>query len=282
MPFGILVRSIVLWFSLFVVGGGAAVPLALADAPGCNDQIARGVQAIHRGRVAQLSRCLRSGNYADCNDADSHTVAHENELTRYVAAENSECREALAAGAEMAEFGIESCPAEWKGCDLLVPVIDDPSDLADCLICGLHGHDLFVRDSFGLPGVAPTDSKERRCNLNLARTLGQALRKGFKGVSRCADGQEKPFACFLDTDPRSRFGKAVGRIAKKVGKCRLDEGEAPETLAKVCGGQASEAALTECLQARTRCLVCRSSELAFSQGLDCVAESGDIDCDGSF
>ncbi len=274
-------RALLLGIAL-AAAGGALAPGAHADAPGCNDQITRGVQAVHRGRVAQLSRCLRSGNYDGCNDMDSHTVAHENELRRYVAAEGSQCREAIDQGALLSEFGPASCPDEWNGCDLLVPSIDDPADLAECLVCGLHGHDLFIRETFGLPGAPPSDRKARRCNLNLSRTAGQAVRKGYKDIARCARGGEQPFDCTPDASEGTRFGKSVARVAAKVAKCRLDQGEAPETLAGVCGGVGDEAELASCLEGRVLCLVCRAEELSLRQGIDCAAFSGTADCDGAF
>jgi hypothetical protein len=139
-----------------------------------------------------------------------------------------------------------------------------------------------VRDTFAMPRMTPTDRDERRCNLKLARTLGQSVRKGFKQISACARGGEQPFYCSIDTGETSRLGKALARLGKKVSKCKLDQGRAPGTLASVCDGVADEAELSDCLRARTVCLVCRSAEIAFNQGIDCAAVSGHAACDGTF
>lgn len=272
------------WFLVLLLAGTtAATPVVLADAAACNDAIARGVQAVQRGRVAQLSRCASAGNYSSCNDADSHTVAHENELRHWVAEAGSACADAVAMGSVVGEFGPALCPAEWNDCDVAVPTVNDLDDLADCMLCGLRGYDLFVRDSAGLPRSDTIDRSERSCAKKLLRTSGRAYRKGFRELSRCAAGGEQPFNCPLDISQGTRFAKKLSALDRAATRCRFPEGRALAVLTNFCEGSAADAdELASCLRARTICTTCRSGNLAFGQEIDCAALSASAACDGVF
>jgi len=249
----------------------------------CHQAIVLGMAGIKKGRVGQLSRCLKFGNYDDCVETDSHTVEHENDMRRRVAGESSSCQAAIDAGASVADFGPATCGKEYVGCDAEVPAVNSLDDVAGCLICHERGFDALIRDTLGWPRPFPDDPDERRCTRAIGRFTAHAVKKAIYETARCALGASKPFACPVDASPESRFGRALAVIERSVAGCGVDDGEAPGALANLCGGQASDQAqLSACFVGLAKCLACRGANSALDQSEDCAAFSGFAGCDGMF
>jgi hypothetical protein len=258
-----------------------AQDVALVDR--CHQDIAAGIRAVKRGRIAQVSRCLKYLAYDDCIETDSHTAIHENELRNWVAAPGSSCEQAIASGATLADFGPTVCADNWEDCDTEVPVIASLDDMVDCIVCSERGFDFAIRDELGMPRPAPDDHEELQCTRRISRLVGTTIRKAVIDTARCAKGGTKPFACPIDTSPESRFGRALATFARSIGKCEVDDGEAPGVLANMCDGTATDgASLLACFEGLARCLACYTANEALGQGEDCAAFSGSPRCDGSF
>lgn len=246
----------------------------------CHQEILRGMAGIKKGRDGQRSRCLKFGNYDDCVDTDSHTRVHENVMRNRVAGPASPCTEALGAGSSIGDFGPASCPAEGNDCDLVVPSIQDASDLADCIVCIEEGYDRRIRDALGWPRALPGDPDERRCTRALGQSSAAAVKKAIHETAACARGGTKPFSCPVDASDESRFGHALSTITKKAVQCGLEEGKAPGAVVNLCEGAAVDpAGLVECFRGLARCLACRGANAALGQVEDCTIFSGYAGCD---
>lgn len=264
---------------LLGLGGVAESQVGSAE-DRCHQEILRGMAGIKKGRDGQRSRCLKFGNYEDCVETDSHTRVHENVMRNRVAGPASPCTEALGAGSSIGDFGPASCPSEGNGCDVLVPSIQDASDLADCIVCIEQGYDLRIRDALGWPRPLPGDPDERRCTRALAQFSAAAVKKAIHETAACARGGTKPFSCPLDASDESRFGHALSTIGKKAVQCGLEQGKAPGAVANLCGGAAVDGAgLVECFRGLARCLACRGVNAALGQVEDCATFSGVAGCD---
>jgi len=262
---------------------GAAGALDPGAIDGCHQAILKGQAAVSRGRIAVVSRCLKTLNYQTCMDTDQHAIAHENELRNWVAGEDSACRAAIDAGSAVSDFGPASCSDEWADCDTEIPAITTLEDLAECLVCQERGLDFEFRDTIGLPRPTPGDLDERRCTRRIARLVSYAARKNVYDAAVCAQGGMKPFACPVDPTDESRFGRALATFARNITMCGIDEGKAPGALANLCGGSATDTAtLTACFTAVAKCIACRRANSALGQSEDCIAFSGFADCDGMF
>jgi hypothetical protein len=250
----------------------------------CHQDIAKGIRAVKRGRIAQVSRCLKYLDYDDCIETDSHTAIHENELRNWVAGDSSSCQQALASGSTIADFGPTVCADSWEDCDAEVPVIATLDDLVDCIVCSERGFDFAIRDEIGMSRPAPDDRDERQCTRRISRLVGTTVRKAVVDTARCADETgAKPFSCPIDASPDSRFGKALASFARNVETCEVDEGEAPGVLTHMCDGTATDAAsLTACFEGLARCLACNTANEALGQSEDCAAFSAFPRCDGTF
>jgi len=238
---------------------------------------------VKKGRVGQLSRCLKFGNYDDCVETDPHTVEHENDLRRRVAGESSSCQAAIDGGAMVSDFGPTTCGNEYADCDMEVPSITTLDDVASCVICHELGFDKLIRDTLGWPRPLPSDPDERRCTRAIGRFTAHAIKKAIYDTARCASGGSKPFSCPVDASPESRFGRALTVIERSVAGCDIAEGEAPGALVNLCDGQAAnETELAACFVGVARCLACRGANSALGQSEDCAAFSALPACDGSF
>jgi hypothetical protein len=247
----------------------------------CHQDIASGIRAVKRGRIAQVSRCLKSLDYDDCIETDSHTAIHENELRNWVAGAGSSCNDAITSGAALADFGPTTCAGNWEDCDTEVPLISTLDDLASCIVCSERGFDFAIRDELGMPRPAPDDRDERQCTRRISRLVGTAIRKSVVDTARCAKGGAKPFSCPIDASPESRFGRALASFARSIATCDVDDGEAPGVLENMCDGTASDSAsLTACFEGLARCLACHTANEALGQSQDCAAFSGFFRCDG--
>lgn len=265
----------------------AMPPAALAvDAQAvdrCHQAIVLGMAAVSRGRVALVSRCMKGLNYDACAENDLHATAHENELRNAVAGDNSACRDAIASGATLADFGPLTCEDSWEDCSTEVPAVSTLEDLAKCLVCQERGFDFEIRDELGLPRPAPDDRDERRCTKRIARLVGYTVRKSIYDTARCARGNAKPFSCPVDATDNSRFGASLAKFPARISRCGIDEGKAPDALANLCNAVATDAAsLTTCFEGVARCLACRTANSALGQSEDCAAFSGFAGCDGAF
>src|SRR5688572_249442 len=196
----------------------------------CHQEIANGIRAVKRGRIAQVSRCLKFLDYDSCIETDSHTAIHENELRGWVAGESSPCQEAIASGATIADFGPTTCEDNWEACGTEVPLIATLDDLVSCIVCGERGFDFVIRDELGMPRAAPDDRDELQCNRRIARLVGTSVRKAVVDTASCARGGAKPFSCPVGSGPDTRFGRALASFARNVATCEVDEGEAPGAL----------------------------------------------------
>lgn len=249
----------------------------------CHQDIAAGIRAIKRGRIAQVSRCLKYLEYEDCIETDSHTAIHENELRNWVAGAGSSCELAIASGATLADFGPTVCADNWEDCDTEVPVIASLDDMVDCIVCSERGFDFAIRDELGMPRPAPDDRDERQCTRRVSRLVGTTVRKAVVDAARCAKTGTKPFSCPVDASPESRFGRALATFGRSIDRCEVDDGQAPGVLANVCDGTATgSASLTACLEGLAKCLACYTANEALGQSEDCAAFSGFPRCDGTF
>jgi len=267
----------------------AAAPLPTyaldADAVSrCHQDIAGGIRAVKRGRIAQVSRCLKYLDYDDCIETDLHTAVHENELRNWVADASSSCNEAIASGAALADFGPTACAHNWEDCDAEVPAIATLDDLVDCIVCSERGFDFAIRDELGMSRPAPDDRDERQCTRRISRLVGTTVRKAVVDIARCADETgSKPFSCPVDASPGSRFGRSLASFARNIETCEVDSGEAPGVLLHMCNGTATDtASLTACFEGLAKCLACHTANEALGQSEDCAAFSGFPRCDGMF
>jgi hypothetical protein len=272
--------------ALAAVTLACATPAAAVDedaVAGCHEAILRGQHAVVRGRIAHVARCLKEGNYDGCVETDFHAAVHEQELRNHVAGASSACAAAIASGAPLADFGPTACASEWESCDTEVPAISSLDDLAECLLCQERGYDFLIRDVLGFPRPVPEDIDERRCTRLVANVTQNTIRKSILDLVACADGKAKPFSCAIDATTESRFGAALDKFGKRIGKCGVDEGKAPGALANLCGGTAMDSqGLTDCFTGLAKCIACRRANSALGQGEDCQAFSGFAGCDGVF
>jgi hypothetical protein len=250
----------------------------------CHQDIAAGIRAVKRGRIAQVSRCLKYLDYDSCIETDSHTAIHENELRNWVAGDGSSCQQALASGSSISDFGPTTCDDNWEGCDVEVPSIATLDDLVNCIVCSERGFDFAIRSEVGMSRPAPADADERQCTRRISRLVGTTVRKAVVDTARCADETgAKPFSCAIDAGPDSRFGKSLASFARNIATCEVDEGEAPGVLTHMCDGTATDgASLTACFEGLARCLACYTANEALGQSEDCVTFSGFPRCDGTF
>jgi DNA-binding beta-propeller fold protein YncE len=227
---------------------------------------------------AQLSRCMKEGNFADCETESDSILEAQQGLRATIANPSGDCAEAVDGGVPISSFGPDTCPPAGARCDESVGAIADLDDLAECLVCMQAGFDASLRLRIDLPLGEPPVQNERKCIRAVASRTLKAIRAGVRDVERCAAGGVAPFSCPSSADPESKFGKALSRIAVAVSRCK-DASGVPGQLsgdsAATCRpAAAAPADLTECHESVARCIVCSHANGVFDQSQDCVTYSG--------
>ncbi|RMF25556.1 MAG: hypothetical protein D6760_00730, partial [Deltaproteobacteria bacterium] len=246
----------------------------------CNQDLAKVSFGLLRAYSAHFERCIRFENYPDCPDpaGDVGVVRAENKLADALGPD-SHCSAAVETdGAPVSSFGPTTCPAAWNGCDALVPSIDTLDDLERCLRCVHYGTAMRYRALLALPDAGSLSANDRKCLRATEKAAAKAYLKAAKEVVKCGRGAVKPFNCPADDGPGTRLGKALERIARKVGRCRDEAGTRGAISAKIREvtrhAIMSPSDYTEALEELSRCMSCIAANLMFGQAQDCAAFSG--------
>ena len=243
----------------------------------CRLQTAAADMAMARFFIANRARCLRFSNYAPC---EVHFPTDE----LRDAFETDECSDA---------FYTDSLPVSE-----IYPTGDLPlwTYEPDPLALREMGN-RFARNNFGLdskvvydldfPVDPPESAFERKCIRAAYTAMTKAIMTGISEQISCAShGGEPPWNCPIDTDGDSRLASALDGISRRVAKCRDSAGVSGRisgAAANMCNRAITTPDdLADCMRQIALCQICAHSISTLGTAHDCVAVSGDHDCNPSY
>jgi DNA-binding beta-propeller fold protein YncE len=269
----------------------AAFTLALALSEGtataqeveCNDEIGTAASKLRSRYQAQLAKCMKEGNAADCELRSQFILDGEDEVRRRVAGSGGSCAQALTGGVPLTDLGPDSCPPAGARCDERIPEISTLDALAECFICMEEGVETAYRLQIAFPEDA-ADNNERKCIRSVVTRSLKAIRSGIRDVDDCADGGQAPFACPASDGAETKFGAVLAKLDAAAARCRDAAGQrgaVSGASAALCHHTAGTPAdLASCAKATARCAACTHANDVYRQSQDCTAFSG-IPCHGT-
>jgi len=264
--------------ALFVLAIFATAEQVAAQEAACNDDIGEASSRLRYSYQSQLTRCMKFGAFATCEEAGFHVVEAQQDARRIITSPTGSCAQAVDEGVLLTDVGPGTCPPADAHCDERIGDITSLDDLAECVVCMQEGFDAAYRLQLDMPVTTPANVNERKCIRSVVGKSLKAIRAGIRDVERCARGGVSPFACAANDDPATKFGRAQTQVSNAIDRCKDASGQTGSVSgdsALLCHGTAPTASdLLACAQATARCLVCSHANGVYQQSQDCVMFAG--------
>jgi len=236
--------------------------------------------AFGQVQTRKQQNCINALNKGMAKVSFTQSKANARCITRFAKGKEANAATCLGADAKVAKAAVKTCAAEVRRCNGITPDFGKTSCGLVAGVSEYHGSSL-AEDMFGASvnaGVTAcsTDKKACRCQAQLLRGVNKLLATHLREFNKCKkNGLRSKTAPFmniaaLDTcvasDPKMKISKAqikVGNIITK--RCAA---VATPLGAGSCAGM-DGAALSVCLQERTRCRACLTAQVSDGLGVDC-------------